>query len=213
VIVVGNEKMKITALTPTSMTVIRGYWGTVATSHAFGTPIRGPVMLEFSYGREGTMLTSTGRDADCSASPPAVSLETLSFGCSSTGPELGAVGDGILGFVELWGPQLLPGTPPVTVAITPLISDLSGDSLTSQGLPSQQIKVVKCGDSTGNGVITNADAVLIQQAVFGMTTPVVATMDINLNGSVTNGDATLVRQVLFLVYPLESAKRCLPSPP
>jgi hypothetical protein len=170
-------------------------------------------MVEFAYGRDGTMLTSTGRAADCSGSPSSLSVEGISLGCSTTGTPLGAVGDGTIAYVDVWGHQLLPNTPPASLTITPSLADLSGDTLPSQSAPSQAIKVIKCGDVNGNGVITNADAIAIQQAVFGMIPPVLSTMDININGVVTNADATLVRQVLFIALPASSQKRCLPAAP
>jgi hypothetical protein len=213
VVVVDNEKMQVTDVTPTSMTVVRGVHGTLPASHASGAQVRGPVMVEFSYGREGTMLTSTSRTADCTGAAPSLSVEGLSFGCSSTGSALGAVGGGTLGFIEVWGQQLVPNTVPTSLTITAQLTDASGDPLSSQIAPPPAIKVLKCADVNGNGTVNAADATLILQGFFGIIPLVPGTMDINLSGSVTAADATQVLQIFFISQPLGALKRCLPPEP
>jgi hypothetical protein len=159
------------------------------------------------------MLTSTSRTADCTGAAPSLSVEGLSFGCSSTGSALGAVGGGTLGFIEVWGQQLVPNTVPTSLTITAQLTDASGDPLSSQIAPPPAIKVLKCADVNGNGTVNAADATLILQGFFGIIPLVPGTMDINLSGSVTAADATQVLQIFFISQPLGALKRCLPPEP
>jgi hypothetical protein len=52
-------------------------------------------------------------------------------------------------------------------------------------------------DVNGNGLITNGDATLVQQAFFSLIAGDRASMDVNRNAVITNGDATLARQAFF----------------
>jgi hypothetical protein len=58
-------------------------------------------------------------------------------------------------------------------------------------------------DTNGNGVVTNADALAVKQAVFGVVVGDLAAMDINGNGVLTNGDAMFILHALFDMPPLD----------
>jgi hypothetical protein len=212
VIIANNEKMRVVSVGSGTVTVARAVHGTSLGSHQVDTPIRGPVLIEFSYGLNGAFLGSTGRAADCSGSPPLWLVEGVTWTCDTSGVPLGATGFGPLGYVELAGITLLPQTPVQTVLVESSLIDVSGNTIPANGA-SSSVRVVKCGDVNGNRTTNNADAVLILRAVFGLDPVNPGTMDINLNGSVNNVDAVFVQRVFFIAEPQTGLKRCLPSVP
>jgi hypothetical protein len=50
-----------------------------------------------------------------------------------------------------------------------------------------------------NAIVTNSDAVFIQQAAFGVN-PSGWDFDINGNGSITNADAVFIQRAVFGVF-------------
>lgn len=60
---------------------------------------------------------------------------------------------------------------------------------------------VEAFDVNGNSIVTNADAVFVQQVVFAVI-GADWTFDINGNGTITNGDAILIKQAVFNVSPM-----------
>jgi hypothetical protein len=70
----------------------------------------------------------------------------------------------------------------------------------AQGYPSSITEYADL-DVNQNAIVTNADAILVQQCVFGVSACAGLThYDVNQNGAVTNADAILVRQCVFGIY-------------
>jgi hypothetical protein len=79
---------------------------------------------------------------------------------------------------------------------SPSVIDSDGDGLCD---------ALEAMDVNGNGVVTNGDAVFIQQHTLGIIVGDAAAMDINRNGVITNGDRIFVIQAIGDLFP-----NCLP---
>jgi hypothetical protein len=213
VILVNSEKMRVVTVNTGlgEVTVQRAVHGTTLGSHAPDTVIRGPIMVEWSYARDGAFLGSTGRSIGCDN--PGILTQGVTLLCETNLGPLGPTGTGELALVEFWGHQLLPATPQQPVTLTPVLVDISGNSIPFT-TGNQKIKVVKCLDVNGNGIFNNSDIVLVQRAFFGLDPIVLATMDTNLDNNLTYGsDVVLQQRVFFFTFPGAAGgqMRCLPS--
>lgn len=71
----------------------------------------------------------------------------------------------------------------------------SKDSEDQSFLDTFQLVINKIGDTTGDGVVTSADALLIMKVVNGLITPTpeqMNTLDINRDGKITSADSALL---------------------
>jgi hypothetical protein len=212
VIIVNNEKMRVVSVDTGAgeITVVRNVHATSLGTHTAGTPIRGPIMMEWTYTQNSTFLGSTGRAVDCSSSPSTLLPQGVRGSCDTTTGPLGATGSGTLLTADVWGHQKLPSAPVQQITLTPLLLDLSGNQISSAPSSTVNMRVLKCTDVNQNGFFTNSDIVLIAQAFFNIIPDNLPLMDGDMNGVLTYGGDVVLQQRIFFFSQPGGSMRCLP---
>lgn len=222
IIVVDNEKMKVTALAgdgaggaPDNMTIARAQSGTVAANHVSGASIRGRVKVEFSNAGNASLLTSTGRIISSDAcDSPVKGAESITYSCATEGSSpLGPGPDsnqsGVLATVDIVPRLLEANTPQSTMTLTGSLVDVTGESLGASFL-NGNVKVVKCPDVNGDRTANfPGDVVAIARAALGQI-PQLPVHDITNDGNVNfPGDAITAAKIVTTGQP--SSLRCVPN--
>ncbi|MEX2246799.1 MAG: hypothetical protein WEC75_08935 [Dehalococcoidia bacterium] len=219
-VLVEDERVKITNLlgdgaggAPDAMDVVRAQDGTIADSHASGTSVLGPVVIDYVRADNSTFLASSGRTVRCD--PHVLTQDSVTQLCDTQGntPQ-GPSGAGFLATFRVRGKSFLPGSPTQANRAT-VLSPLTVQDITADpAVPTAGngvMRTIRCPDFDGNRIANfSGDVINVAQAALLPSAPKLPQHDVDGNGVINFSGDVVASALVILIGKPGPVLRCIP---